>query len=140
IPAEVPSKDQSPLPLAAQSRDRHLARASSCRMFSRSTHPLFLFCKCRLRPRAGRRSPMEFEMQCTARNIPRRLSFIANLMIATLLLVQPELAMAQFEKVTSGLDTFKAWLWLIIPVAALCIAGILGLLYSAEVIRKDTLI
>lgn len=79
-------------------------------------------------------------MQFTARNIPRRLSFIANLVIATLLLVQPELAMAQFEKVTSGLDTFKAWLWLIIPVAALCIAGILGLLYSAEVIRKDTLI
>jgi len=79
-------------------------------------------------------------MQCTNHNIPRTLSSIVNLMVATLLLVQPELAMAQFEKVTSGLDTFKAWLWLIIPVAALCIAGVLGLLYSAEVIRKDTLI
>lgn len=34
----------------------------------------------------------------------------------------------------------KAWLWLIIPICALIIGGLIGLAYSADMIRKETCI
>lgn len=79
-------------------------------------------------------------MQIAARPFSRSLSLAANLAVFALMLLHPDLAMAQLAKVTSAADTLKEWLWLLIPVIALIIAGVLGLLYSMEVIRKDTLI
>ncbi|MDQ1758266.1 hypothetical protein DAI43_23275 [Achromobacter xylosoxidans] len=79
-------------------------------------------------------------MQIAARPFSRPLSLAANLALFALMLLHPDLAMAQLAKVTSAAESFKEWLWVLIPVAALIIAGVLGLLYSMEVIRKDTLI
>ncbi|PJI51610.1 hypothetical protein CTI14_56890 [Methylobacterium radiotolerans] len=53
-------------------------------------------------------------------------------------MLQPELAMAQLEKATSATQALKDWLWLIIPVIGLISAGIIGILYSFDVIRKET--
>ncbi len=79
-------------------------------------------------------------MQIAARPFSRSLSLAANVAVFALMLLHPDLAMAQFQKATTAAETFREWLWLIIPVVALIIAGIFGLLYSAEVIRKETLI
>lgn len=79
-------------------------------------------------------------MQIAARPSSRLFSLAANIALIALMLLHPDLAMAQLAKVTQAADTFRDWLWVLIPVAALIIAGVLGLLYSMEVIRKDTLI
>lgn len=63
---------------------------------------------------------------------------LAYATLAVLMLLQPELAMAQFEKATSAAQAFKDWLWIIIPVVGLISAGIIGILYSFDVIRKET--
>ncbi|MNV47348.1 TrbC/VIRB2 family protein [compost metagenome] len=63
---------------------------------------------------------------------------LAYATLAVLLLLQPELAMAQFEKATTTVQKIKDWLWLIIPVIGLVSAGIIGILYSFDVIRKET--
>ncbi|KRA01233.1 MULTISPECIES: TrbC/VirB2 family protein [Achromobacter] len=63
---------------------------------------------------------------------------LAYATLALLLLLQPELAMAQFEKATTTVQKVKDWLWLIIPVIGLVSAGIIGILYSFDVIRKET--
>lgn len=79
-------------------------------------------------------------MQITLRHFPRPLHLLVYLSLITLLMLHPDPAMAQLAKVQSAAETFRDWLWVLLPVAALIIAGVLGLLYSAEVIRKDTLI
>ena len=79
-------------------------------------------------------------MQIAARPSSRLLSLAANIALVALMLLHPDLAMAQLAKVQSAAESFRDWLWVLIPVAALIIAGVLGLLYSMEVIRKDTLI
>lgn len=79
-------------------------------------------------------------MQIAARPFSRPLPLAASLALFALMLLHPDLAMAQFQKATTAAETVREWLWLIIPVIALIIAGIFGLLYSAEVIRKETLI
>lgn len=63
---------------------------------------------------------------------------LAYASLAVLLLLQPELAMAQFEKATKTAQAFKDWLWLIIPIVGLISAGIVGILYSFDVVRKET--
>lgn len=68
----------------------------------------------------------------------RTLVALAYATLALLLLLQPELAMAQFEKATTTVQKIKDWLWLIIPVIGLISAGIIGILYSFDVIRKET--
>ena len=68
----------------------------------------------------------------------RTLVALAYATLALLLLLQPELAMAQFEKATTTVQKIKDWLWLIIPVIGLVSAGIIGILYSFDVIRKET--
>lgn len=79
-------------------------------------------------------------MQPTAYHRSRSFSMFVYLAFAALMLLQPDLAMAQFEKATNGAQTFRDWLWLFIPIAALCIAGLFGLAYSMDLIRKDTLV
>ncbi|MBJ7264310.1 MAG: hypothetical protein JHC61_11555 [Burkholderiaceae bacterium] len=79
-------------------------------------------------------------MHITARHFPRPLVLLSYLLLATFMLLHPDPAMAQLAKVQSAAEKFREWLWVLLPVAALIIAGVLGLLYSAEVIRKDTLI
>lgn len=68
----------------------------------------------------------------------RTLRAIANIAVVALLLLQPELAMAQFERATRTAQAVKDWIWLIIPVIGLISAGIIGVLYSFDVIRKET--
>lgn len=52
--------------------------------------------------------------------------------------IQPEIATAQFTKATSAVESFKAWLWIIMPVLGLVAGGFVGLLYAFDVIRKET--
>lgn len=65
---------------------------------------------------------------------------LGYLAVAALLLLHPGPAFAQLEKGTSALQQFKDWLWLIIPICATMIGGLVGLAYSADMIRKDTAI
>ncbi|CAO3957946.1 hypothetical protein [Achromobacter mucicolens] len=68
----------------------------------------------------------------------RMLTALAYASLAVLLLLQPELAMAQLEKGTNTAQAFKDWLWIIIPIVGLISAGFIGILYSFDVIRKET--
>lgn len=68
------------------------------------------------------------------------LACCAQLAIAALMLLQPELALAQFQKGTTALQKFYDWLWLIVPIGAAIIGIGIGLFYSADMIRKDTAI
>lgn len=68
----------------------------------------------------------------------RMLTALAYATLALLLVLQPELAMAQLEKATSTAQALKDWLWLIIPVIGLISAGFVGILYSFDVVRKET--
>ena len=79
-------------------------------------------------------------MHITTRHFSRPLFLLTYLLMATFMVLHPDPAMAQLAKVQSAAETFRDWLWVLLPVAALIIAGVLGLLYSAEVIRKETLI
>jgi len=89
---------------------------------------------------AGQRSFVEFSMQIAVRRLPRSLFLLTYFSLASIIFLHPDLAQAQLSKVQSAAEKFHDWLWVLIPVVALIIAGALGLLYSAEVIRKDTLI
>ena len=72
------------------------------------------------------------------KNSRRMLAALAYATLAVILLAQPEIAMAQFEKATTTVQKFKDWLWLIIPVIGLISAGFVGILYSFDVVRKET--
>lgn len=76
------------------------------------------------------------------RSLRTRYSMIGLLAIVALLLGLPELAVAQtggLTRTTSTMEQLRDWLWLIIPVVCLIAGGILGALYSLDIIRKDTL-
>lgn len=62
------------------------------------------------------------------------------LSLLLLALLAPEVAMAQFQRATTAAQTFKDWLWLIVPIIGACIGVCIGLAYSADVVRKDTAI
>ncbi|WP_053243770.1 MULTISPECIES: TrbC/VirB2 family protein [unclassified Achromobacter] len=79
-------------------------------------------------------------MSTTSQRSSRPFALLPYFALGALLLVHPDLAFAQLEKVQAAAENFRDWLWLVIPVIALIIAGALGLAYSAEVIRKDQLI
>ncbi|WP_051439436.1 TrbC/VirB2 family protein [Bordetella petrii] len=79
-------------------------------------------------------------MQAPFSRVSRPIALALYFVVGVFMLAQPELALANFEKATNAAQTFKDWLWLIIPIVALIIAAFLGLLYSAEIIRKDTLV
>lgn len=76
-------------------------------------------------------------------NISRVITFTVILLIIGLLMLLPELGWAQtsggLTKSQTTLEKLRDWLWLIIPVICLCIGGILGVAYSMDIIRKDTL-
>ncbi len=65
------------------------------------------------------------------------------LAIACALLLMPGLSLAQaaggLEKGTNAAEQFREWLWLIIPIACTIAGLILAFMYSADLIRKDTL-
>lgn len=64
--------------------------------------------------------------------------FLLAYLALAVLLLQPDLAMAQFDKATKAAQSVKDWLWIIIPVLGLVAGGIIGLLYAFDVIRKET--
>ncbi|AEC18860.1 hypothetical protein PT7_0320 [Pusillimonas sp. T7-7] len=68
--------------------------------------------------------------------------FIA-LAVACALLLIPGISLAQvgggLEKGTDAAEQFREWLWLIIPIACTIAGLILAFMYSADLIRKDTL-
>ncbi|CAB3744867.1 TrbC/VirB2 family protein [Achromobacter kerstersii] len=68
----------------------------------------------------------------------RPLTLLAYLALAAVMLVLPDVAFANFEKGTKGLQTFYDWLWLIIPICAAIVGVLIGVAYSADLIRKDT--
>jgi len=74
------------------------------------------------------------------RRSPQQLQVLAYLALAVLLLLHPDPAFAQLEKGTSALQNFKDWLWLIIPICATMIGGLIGLAYASDLVRKDTAI
>ncbi|MDH0090886.1 TrbC/VirB2 family protein [Achromobacter mucicolens] len=68
------------------------------------------------------------------------LLLLGYLALAVLLFLHPEPAFAQLEKGTTALQKFKDWLWLIIPICATMIGGLIGLAYASDLVRKDTAI
>lgn len=73
-------------------------------------------------------------MRLSSRNLA--LSAIAFLAVSLFALPAP--ALAQLTKATSTVTKLKDWLWVILPVVCLIAGGIIGLLYSFDVIRKET--
>lgn len=69
---------------------------------------------------------------------PHPLSLLAYVALAVVMLVLPDVAFAQFEKGTKGLQTFYDWLWLIVPICGAIVGILIGVAYSADLIRKDT--
>lgn len=65
---------------------------------------------------------------------------LGYLALAALLFLHPDPAFAQLEKGRSALQSFKDWLWLIIPICASIIGALIGLAYSGDLVRKDTAI
>ncbi|TFL14076.1 hypothetical protein CSC67_07875 [Pusillimonas caeni] len=72
------------------------------------------------------------------------LHICAVLLCACALLMTPAVGLAQslggLEQGTSVLERFREWLWLIIPILCTIAGLVMGAFYSADVIRKDTLI
>lgn len=72
---------------------------------------------------------------------------IRNALIACLALLLlvclPQEALAQvsggLQRSVTILEQLKEWAWLIIPIVCLISGGVAGVLYSMDVIRKDTL-
>ena len=65
-------------------------------------------------------------MHITTRHFSRPLFLLTYLLMATFMVLHPDPAMAQLAKVQSAAETFRDWLWVLLPVAALIIAGVLG--------------
>lgn len=68
----------------------------------------------------------------------RAVTLLAVILAAGLLFTLPTPAFAQLAKATSAVTKLKDWLWVILPVICLIAGGICGLLYSFDVIRKET--
>lgn len=72
----------------------------------------------------------------------RIIALTALVLFIALLLSVPELSWAQtggLDKTKTTFEKLRDWLWVIIPIICLCIGGVLGVLHSADIIRKDTL-
>lgn len=77
-------------------------------------------------------------MRLTSRLSSRALTLLAAILATGLLVALPAPAFAQLAKATSITQKVKDWLWLVLPVVCLIAGGICGLLYSLDVIRKET--
>lgn len=77
-------------------------------------------------------------MHIATRPVPRPLSLIAYVALATFVLLHPDPAFAQFEKGTSALQKFYDWLWLIVPICAAIVGVLIGVAYAADLLRKET--
>lgn len=75
-------------------------------------------------------------MRLTSRN----LALLASMFVVFILFALPVVAHAQggLAKATSTVQKIKDWIWIVIPVVCLIAGGICGLLYSLDVIRKET--
>ncbi|CUJ49802.1 TrbC/VirB2 family protein [Achromobacter kerstersii] len=72
------------------------------------------------------------------RHASRKLTLVASAFIIFALFGLPTPALAQLAKATTVVTKLKDWLWIILPVICLIAGGICGLLYSFDVIRKET--
>lgn len=63
---------------------------------------------------------------------------LAAVLAAGLFVALPVPAFAQLAKATSTTTKVKDWLWVILPVVCLIAGGIIGALYSFDIIRKET--
>ena len=68
----------------------------------------------------------------------RGLTLLGYLCIFAAFVALPTPSMAQLTKATSAVEKLKDWLWVLLPVICLIAGGICGLLYSFDVIRKET--
>lgn len=68
----------------------------------------------------------------------RSLAMAAVAVLAFSQFALPAPALAQLAKATSTTTKVKDWLWIILPVVCLIAGGIIGMLYSFDVIRKET--
>lgn len=68
----------------------------------------------------------------------RNLTLLASALLVFALFALPTPVFAQLTKATSAVQKLKDWLWIILPVVCLIAGGICGLLYSFDVIRKET--
>ncbi|MEE9937522.1 MAG: TrbC/VirB2 family protein [Achromobacter xylosoxidans] len=84
--------------------------------------------------------PCRFKPVAAPRPTAPPLLVLGYLALAVLLFLHPEPAFAQLEKGTNALQSFKDWLWLIIPICATIIGALIGLAYSGDLVRKDTAI
>ena len=69
---------------------------------------------------------------------PRSHAALAYAALVALMLALPDVAFAQFQKGTTGLQAFYDWLWLIVPICGAIVGILIGVAYSADLIRKDT--
>lgn len=65
------------------------------------------------------------------------LALFAMAFVVFALFALPAPAFAQLAKATSTSTKIKDWLWVILPVICLIAGGIIGLLYSFDVMRKE---
>ncbi|WLW63621.1 TrbC/VirB2 family protein [Achromobacter aegrifaciens] len=72
------------------------------------------------------------------RHASRNLTLFALAFVLIALVGMPTPALAQLAKATTVVTKVKEWLWIILPVICLIAGGICGLLYSFDVIRKET--
>ncbi|KAG0740546.1 hypothetical protein G6F31_016857 [Rhizopus arrhizus] len=72
------------------------------------------------------------------RHASRNLVLFVSVFALFALFALPTPALAQLAKATSAVTKLKEWLWVILPVICLIAGGICGLLYSFDVIRKET--
>jgi hypothetical protein len=72
------------------------------------------------------------------RHASRNLSLVVSAFVLLSLFGLPTPAIAQLAKATTVVTKVKEWLWVILPVICLIAGGICGLLYSFDVIRKET--
>lgn len=75
-------------------------------------------------------------MRLTSRN----LALFASVFVVVILFALPVLAHAEggLAKGTSTAQKIKDWVWIVLPIVCLMAGGICGLLYSLDVIRKET--
>lgn len=73
-------------------------------------------------------------MRLTSRN----LALLATAVFAVAFFALPTPAFANLSKATGTIQKIKDWIWIIIPVICLILGGIIGVAYSADVIRKET--
>lgn len=73
----------------------------------------------------------------------QRVAMACWIVLCSLFLWLPDLALAQvsggLQRSVTVMEQIREWAWLIIPIVCLLSGGVAGVLYSMDVIRKDTL-